>query len=152
MAAGLEPAQEFRFYNVERAKPGGARLRIRDSRESGVRRRCESIDRCFATGIGGAESVSIGALRGKPVGIHTESFGIYDTAFFREFGIKSHRPVREPANSQRKHSPVHSQRQHTSIQPERRLAPIVGGRRRRCQPLWIELQPAQFIWRERIQW
>ena len=147
MATGSKSAEEFRFDNVQRTEPRGARLWIRDG--------CESVDGCIAAGFGGAESVSVAAL-----GLDAESIGgwnggcwngkpirVHNAAFLGKFGIKSDRPVREPA--------IDSQREHQAVQSERKLTSIVGRRRQRCQPLRIELrielQPAQFIRRERIQ-
>jgi hypothetical protein len=132
VAAGSKPAEEFRFYNVERTEPGGARLWIRHG--------CESIDGCVAAGISGAESVGVAALSldAEPVGIYdAKPVCVDDAAFFGEFGIKSDRPVGEPADSKCEHAPVISERQHETVQSKREHAAIVA--EWRCQPLWIEL-------------
>ena len=92
MAARPKPSQEFRFYNVERTKPGSTRI--------WVRHRCESINRCFSASVGGAESVSIGAfvLGAEPVRIHNatsvfypESHSVHDAPLqFGRLTIESH--------------------------------------------------------------
>jgi hypothetical protein len=111
VAARLKQAEEFWFFVVERTEPRGERVWVRSRREP--------IDGCIAAGISGTEFVSVTALGldGKPVAIHRKSFAIDDTALVGRLGSESDGPVRQPANSERKHA---------SIQPERRLTPILG--------------------------
>jgi hypothetical protein len=144
MAAGLKPSQEFRFYNVERAESRGARLWVRVRRESWVRRRCESIDRCVAAVLGGAESVSVGALGCEPVGVD-------DAAVLGRLGSQSDGTFRKPTiNSQRQHAPIFSQRQHAAIKSECQHSAILP--EQWWQPfIFVDgFQP--FLRRKRIQW
>jgi hypothetical protein len=127
MAAGLKPAEEFRFFDVERAESGSARLWVRDRCESRDRRRCESLDRSVAAGVSSAESFSVGALRGESIGVDGKPVGFDDAAFLREFGIKPNRPIRQPAiNSEREHTPIVPECKHAAIKSERELTPVVG--------------------------
>jgi hypothetical protein len=146
MAAGLKPSQEFRFYNVERAESGVARLRVRHRRES--------IDRCLAAVLGGAESVRVGALGCEPVGIDDAAvlgrLGSQSDGTFREPPIFSQRQ-HTPIFSQRQHTPIFSQRQHAPIKSEREFTTIVGGKWRQPFGRVTKLQPAQFVRRKRIQ-
>jgi hypothetical protein len=122
MAAGFQSAAEFRFYEGERAESGGARLRLRHRRESWVRRRCESFERCLAAVLGGAESVRVGALglAGKPVGVN-------NTEVIGRIGTESDGAIGEPAiNSECKHEAIIAQRQHTAIKSECQHATIVA--------------------------
>ena len=130
MAAGFQPAEEFWFFVVERAEPRGPRLWVWG--------RCEPIDRSFAASVGGAESVSIGALGAEPVGVRS-------AALLGGFSTESNWTVREPANSKRKHSTIVPKRQHAAIEPERELTPIVGGQRRQPFGIVTKLQSAEFI-------
>jgi hypothetical protein len=132
VAAGSKPAEEFRFNNVERTEPGGAGLWVRN--------RCESIERCFAASVGGAESVIVRAL-----GLDAEPLGLNSAALLGRLGPQSDRPIGKPADSECEHATVVSQRQHTAIKPERRVTSIVRWQRRKPFGRVTKLQPAQFI-------
>jgi hypothetical protein len=137
VAARFEPVEEFRFFVVERAEPGGARLWLR--------RGCEPIDCCFATSVGGAKSVCIGALgaepvgvrNGKPIGVcNSKPVWVHNTALVGRIGPESDRPVGQPADSECEHTAIKSkcQRQPTVVITERQPAEFIRIiRRKRVQ-------------------